>query len=1729
MHIFYKVSSILIILTACYYSYLNSIDSKKDFKSPILLIGIMSSRSNFEHREAIRTTWLSNLPALKNNGRVDAVFVIGKESCPIPPDNRWDINSCSLWDVQLPNSNETQWACQLNTSISKRKIPYRGLSIKIRHPIIVTKLGVLKTVFRYNSSATVVLLNAVSEEIIVKVQFSPIKKGVDIAGYYYLPINPIVLPKNFEATLILENEVDGVAINLQHVWNSAHRVFSFTRVIQNDYYSTKWRVDALSAVIFGFTIYDYLGLKNHIAATNKRQQQWDEHLLYVSFEIEKELSTHNDILLIDVVDTYRNLPLKLLQFYKIAAKIYKSEFIMKTDDDVFLNVPDILRELENLKSTYSVSDKIWWSRFRINLAADRVGKWAELDYESLVYPPFACGLGNVISQDLLHWLARNTEELHPYQGEDVSLGIWLAAIGPNRDFSWQCDSGCTKGAYNVGQLKPFEIQNAWTSMKNCFNMCGCDSIKDASGSIIASGDKLITNPGVKVWHPKINFTNPADWSEGQLPRSCDRAVIPALSAVSVNFASNLLLRELVLPLEGEIVLSEGSSLTFGAQSSDCKDPKDVQYNPPSVNSWYEPSSWSVPVEEEENRTLPIPESERVPCQYDSVEFPVNSSYRVSIGGPTIKITSLLIDGKSVNTNEFSRLEKTSSGKIRFSRSTPLDVTNVTCSDQSGCVCRDEDRSTLICQLTNCKVVDCSDPVKPIGGCCALCGAFLIADCKNDFDFSRLKKLYDLYINKDEYKNVYGYLSKLDKNRVQVVFADSFETHRASSLAIELADILKDDIAGVGIYGISSVQFQISSHWLIPGRFAGGLSVGGVFGVSFAFICILILGLYAYVTFKKYGFGNLSFGRLDEDKYDSDESDEEQVVTPFAPIGGIENPLYEQEKKKDLFAETSDLVTAESDSAVVSTETRENPAFMVFEELKHLEDMIHDLSCSNMGSSKKHKEKEKERDREVREPREPRSRRNRSKSPSPRSRSRDRHRRDRRVDRSRSRSKERERSKKARDYDEKVRNRDDKSDSDAEVKGSAGGDSSLSIEETNKLRAKLGLKPLDVGKDSKDDEWKFDKEFVHKPAENWGDKKMVQTLRERISVQKEKRKIGDKLKSVKTLGDSDSDDEGALNWVLKTKQKQEEKEKAAKRAKMLEEMDEEFGIGDLVEDELKRLKGQAYSSRDLKGMTVQHDQGRFSEGRSVILTLKDKDVLNEDDDVLVNVNLIDNEKAEKNIELRKQKPGYDAYEEAVDEFGNLLARKPILKKYDEEIEGVKSKSFQLGSGGNYDLERQRQLQEIRRKLQTKNSESLTMPLPSIASEYYTTEEMVKFKKPKKISKVRKPKRLKADELAALASAPASSSKSKTDLKSRTIKQEPESPRESTSENENSTDIDVGWVKKEEPMELDFLDTDDLDAMGPDEDLTGVPVEPDEAELELQYALNKARKLKQKQDAIMTDIKAQPATAMEEEDGSPSKGPKGSIILNSTAEFCRALGDIPTYGLSGNRDEDPDELLEFDRNLPLLEEKRHIEDDNKSNQGGWNEVDIDEKPIEVQVTNDVPILEEEPDVSVGLAGALKLAMKKGYLEKESKKLASAPRHSQLQAANYTIEDKSFVEDDKYGRRDRYCAGPLSDFKEKDTYKPDVKLEYIDDNGRLLTPKEAFRYLSHKFHGKGSGKNKTEKRMKKLQEEALMKQMSSTDTPLGTLALLQEKQKQTQSPYILLSGGNKALNPNAISKAV
>lgn len=44
--------------------------------------------------------------------------------------------------------------------------------------------------------------------------------------------------------------------------------------------------------------------------------------------------------------------------------------------------------------------------------------------------------------------------------------------------------------------------------------------------------------------------------------------------------------------------------------------------------------------------------------------------------------------------------------------------------------------------------------------------------------------------------------------------------------------------------------------------------------------------------------------------------------------------------------------------------------------------------------------------------------------------------------------------------------------------------------------------------------------------------------------------------------------------------------------MLEEMDEEFGVGDLVAEEMKTERRNVYGTKDLRGLRVEHDLVRF---------------------------------------------------------------------------------------------------------------------------------------------------------------------------------------------------------------------------------------------------------------------------------------------------------------------------------------------------------------------------------------------------------------------------------------------------------------------------------------------------------------------------------------------------------
>ena len=525
--------------------------------------------------------------------------------------------------------------------------------------------------------------------------------------------------------------------------------------------------------------------------------------------------------------------------------------------------------------------------------------------------------------------------------------------------------------------------------------------------------------------------------------------------------------------------------------------------------------------------------------------------------------------------------------------------------------------------------------------------------------------------------------------------------------------------------------------------------------------------------------------------------------------------------------------------------------------------------------------------------------------------------------------------------------------------------------------------------------------------------------------------------------------------------------------------------------------------------------------------------------------MDDERTKKSLDnIKAGKEGYQAYgTEEVDEFTGETTKKDLLYQYKEELEGEKKESFTLEAEGQYSEEanREKELAKIRQKLKLQNTVSLTGPALKVASDYYTEQEMVAFKKPKKKKKVKK-KMLKADDLLAMIG-------------------------------DDEAGVSEAIAEKQKKRSSRIID-DDVnlsDGRLPSSDnLENFKLEADSEPKSLK-ALKVAQKLRKIKtvdnvaEEILQSNKQSGDVEMEDVD----QADKNDLIIDQTKEFCRGLTEI-SYSQSGLGESVDQDLLDFEKQLEskrLLErskmedemEKKEIaEKSKKSKRGTWEKVDheiVEEgkwkegargKPRRRDQANNSKakdndgggkailrpsILDDEAMASTSMGAALKLANQKGYLDAGEQQTRSAGLQH-LRCQNYNIEDKSrdHEEDDRKRRgagRDRGSySGPTQTFAEKKHYKPSVNIEYIDDGGRSMTSKEAFRYLSHKFHGKGSGKLKTEKRHRKIQEEKLMEKMSSTDTPLNTLTKLQHKTKEMSTPYIILSG-NKASEPTSLKK--
>ncbi|KAK5997047.1 U4/U6.U5 tri-snRNP-associated protein snu66 [Cladobotryum mycophilum] len=642
-----------------------------------------------------------------------------------------------------------------------------------------------------------------------------------------------------------------------------------------------------------------------------------------------------------------------------------------------------------------------------------------------------------------------------------------------------------------------------------------------------------------------------------------------------------------------------------------------------------------------------------------------------------------------------------------------------------------------------------------------------------------------------------------------------------------------------------------------------------------------------------------------------------------------------------------------------------------------------------------------------------------------------------------------------------------------------------IEETNRIRISLGMKPLPVpgadnSKDEKpaaagsDSEDEAPSTLESRQARAYDNYKKVQDDEDAKKRRDEKaaavRKAREKAQRFavmegKGLGDADeADAQDAKSWLVGQKKRQKKIDKARK----LEE--------ELVAAEAAAAAAIQYTSKDLAGIKVAHDTTSFLDGDEQILTLKDTTIEEneEEGDELENLNVRDQEKLTERLDFKKKTKGYNPNDY---EDGGLLAQ------YDEEINGKKAKKFTLDDEGAI-----AELGDILDQPTRKGNKLQAISLDDIiddatpSSDYLAASEIKVKKSKKKKSKNTRQKQHDEDDIFPLEPAQEDSVVMDVDSKDATI------------------------AKKRKVDAEAFVDDDDLQAS---------------------LAIQRKNALKKRKKMRPEDI----AKQLKEEDDEPNQlgddAQSGGLVIGAISEFVA--------GLSKHDDDEDDQKPKRNKqptHSPEVDEDHHMGDG-------------DEEILETEYHEATPGLDaedeeanEEKEVGQGMGATLALLRERGLVENAdgAGKFESFRDKEEFLRRKRVLEEELDEQtrlqrerDRASGRLDRMSVREREEWaRQQNTwrdhqqskkmaelyqggYKPKVELKYVDDHGRLLDQKEAFKHLSHQFHGKGSGKGKTEKRLKKIEDEKRRESQSMFDASQNAgmnLATAQQLKKRKEA---------------------
>ena len=160
--------------------------------------------------------------------------------------------------------------------------------------------------------------------------------------------------------------------------------------------------------------------------------------------LKSENAKHKDLIMGNFKDSYRNLTYKsIMGLHWVTNYCDKTRFVLKTDDDVMVNIYKLIHFLQEIDSRHSNNSKFLFCNIEgegtgvLPIRNERSKFYIDnKEYSPGVYPPFCHGPGYFFSYDVARRLYESTKQVPLVRFEDVFMGFCakVADIKPVNHF-----------------------------------------------------------------------------------------------------------------------------------------------------------------------------------------------------------------------------------------------------------------------------------------------------------------------------------------------------------------------------------------------------------------------------------------------------------------------------------------------------------------------------------------------------------------------------------------------------------------------------------------------------------------------------------------------------------------------------------------------------------------------------------------------------------------------------------------------------------------------------------------------------------------------------------------------------------------------------------------------------------------------------------------------------------------------------------------------------------------------------------------------------------------------------------------------------------------------------------------------------------------------------------------------------------------------------------------------